>query len=163
MKTTEEQRQEIRGAIAEAPGTLTLCGTPIMLEELLDDVDELLNANARLAPKAKAHDEQLKRSSARTVTQLAVMIQTFEKVELRLLPGPTRECGYRGPTVCFECEPKGFGLAPVIELVIDQALADLMDPYRFREEIATQVMLAIEGVMQAMAEREIGPQGVVTP
>lgn len=80
MKTTEQQRQEIRGAIAECESGMPLLinGTPIMLEQLLDDVDELLNANARLAPKAKEHDRILQRADPKAPEGYEVRFPTFE-------------------------------------------------------------------------------------
>lgn len=59
MKTSPESRKSAREiASAMADGSLSpssrIAGGTILA--LLDDVDELLNANARLAPKAKAHD-----------------------------------------------------------------------------------------------------------
>lgn len=54
MKTTVEIRQQARNwAIQDGSWARRV----VML--LLDDIDELENANARLAPKAKAHDEVL--------------------------------------------------------------------------------------------------------
>ena len=59
MKTTAESRdtcREIASALAagDLQGSPRLAGTTILA--LLDDIDELLHAKERLAPKAKDHD-----------------------------------------------------------------------------------------------------------
>lgn len=55
MKTTSEERAQMRGMAAANRGD----GASEAMLILLDDVDELLHANERLAPKAKAHDRLL--------------------------------------------------------------------------------------------------------
>jgi hypothetical protein len=72
VKTTAESRVNAREiATAMVDGTLApssrIAGGTIL--SLLDDLDELLHANARLAPKAKAHDAMLMRDAAHAKQQ----------------------------------------------------------------------------------------------